>query len=98
MSDRRPFTKADDDYLLEAHRRGVGYCAMARALGRSVKSVKGRADRLRGVDHYQRKPEAPEFVSRERPCARCGKTFETTVQRRMLCGQCFRGADGGLDI
>ena len=50
-----------------------------------------------GVARYQR-PQRPEFESGERPCVRCGKTFETTPTRRMLCWGCYKGADGGLDL
>ena len=97
MSDRRPFTEHDDRYIQAALSEGVGFCAMASALSRSVLSVKGRADRLRGTGKYQQKPEAPEFESRERPCARCGRAFETTPKRRMLCANCYKGAGGGID-
>ena len=30
-----------------------------------------------------------------RPCSRCGRTFEPTLKRRMLCKGCFSGGDGG---
>lgn len=46
MTDRRPFTKADDQYLLAAHAEGTGYLRMARALERSVASIRGRVKRL----------------------------------------------------
>ena len=31
----------------------------------------------------------------ERPCSRCGKTFQPTLKRRMLCVGCFARATGG---
>ena len=46
-TDRRPYTPEDDAYIGVAVAEGVGYCAVATALSRSVRSVKGRADRLR---------------------------------------------------
>ena len=46
-TDPRPYTKADDAYLMLAAAEGVGYRAMARAVGRSVASVRGRVKRLR---------------------------------------------------
>ena len=94
----KPFTAEDDEFILMALAEGDGYCALARALGRSASSVKGRADRLRGVGRYERAPEAPEFESVERACARCGKAFETTPTRRLLCATCYKGAGGGIDI
>ena len=47
LRDPRPYTPEDDRYLEVAASEGVGYCAMARALGRSVASVQGRVKRLR---------------------------------------------------
>ena len=38
----RPFTEADDRYLLVAASEGRGYLGMARALGRSMPSIQGR--------------------------------------------------------
>ena len=34
----------------------------------------------------------PLFVSRRRPRSLCGREFETTPARRMLCGPCFARA------
>ena len=31
----------------------------------------------------------------ERPCARCGRMFQPSIKRRMLCAPCFGGGDGG---
>lgn len=28
-----------------------------------------------------------------RPCSRCGKRFQPTIKRRMLCAYCFENAD-----
>ena len=39
-----------------------------------------------------------QFESRERPCARCGKRFETTPARRMLCKPCYKAGEVGLDL
>ena len=30
----------------------------------------------------------------ERPCARCETPFTPTIQRRMLCADCFRSVEG----
>ncbi len=38
-------------------------------------------------------PQPASFTIRTRPCASCGRTFDTTPERRMLCLDCFR-ADG----
>ena len=97
--DPRPYTPADDTYLLAAHAESAGYVRMARALGRSVSSVRGRLDRLRGTAEDRSKPAAPKFEPQERPCSRCGRSFETTARRRMLCAGCYSGGhDGGLDL
>ncbi len=32
-----------------------------------------------------------------RPCACCGKAFQPTIRRRLLCEWCFLYGDGGLD-
>ena len=40
---------------------------------------------LKGKDG-ERKPK--------RPCCRCGKDFQPTVKRRLLCSQCFDYANG----
>ena len=34
----------------------------------------------------------PRFKPREKSCSRCGRTFETTGRRRMLCLTCFETA------
>ena len=31
----------------------------------------------------------------ERPCSRCGKMFQPSLKRRMLCASCFGRATGG---
>ena len=33
----------------------------------------------------------------ERPCARCGRRFRPTVKRQLLCSECFRRGDAGMD-
>ena len=33
----------------------------------------------------------------ERPCARCGHSFQPTVRRRVLCHGCWKGGGDGLD-
>ena len=86
----RPYSAEDDEFILMALAEGKGFCALARALGRSAASIKGRADRLRGVKDYEGKPDAPAFESRERACVCCGRKFETTPTRRLLCDPCFR--------
>ena len=37
-----------------------------------------------------------DFEPRERPCVGCGKAFETTAARRLLCAHCF--GRGGPDM
>ena len=32
----------------------------------------------------------------ERPCTRCGKSFQPTLKRRLLCAGCFRRGDAGM--
>lgn len=41
--------------------------------------------RLRGDKYLKRK---------KRKCSNCGAEFRPTLQRRLLCINCFRGADG----
>ena len=68
--------------------------------GRRVASWGGVGGRGRDADRSQPRPgvEADQqFQGRERPCARCGKAFETTPARRMLCGPCFGRGDGGIE-
>ena len=38
-------------------------------------------------------PGDPEIDKPERPCSRCGKRFQPTVRRRVLCDGCFKAAD-----
>ena len=38
-------------------------------------------------------PHLATFTIRTRPCASCGRPFETTPERRLLCLDCFRGED-----
>ena len=54
-------------------------------------------NRAGGVLEYQR-PQPPAFESKVHPSARCGRTFETMPERRMLCAGCYKGAGGGLDL
>ncbi len=35
--------------------------------------------------------DPPRFRSVSRPCSACGRTFNTTRQRRLLCAGCFKG-------
>ena len=46
-SDRRPFSANDDRFLIAAEAGGVPYRVMARALRRSVASVRGRVRNLK---------------------------------------------------
>ena len=39
------------------------------------------------------RPGDPALDRPERPCAKCGKQFQPTVRRRLLCGPCFNGGD-----
>ena len=47
-----------------------------------------------GPDEFTEGGESPTplFVSRRRPCSLCGREFETTPARRMLCRRCFARA------
>ena len=42
--------------------------------------------------------DPPDTTRRKRPCCRCGKRFQPTLKRLMLCLSCFTGsAVGGMD-
>ena len=47
MSDRRPFTREDDQYILAADAANVPHRQMARTLRRSAASIQGRLRNLR---------------------------------------------------
>lgn len=56
------------------------------------------------ADALKRAPESESAngwgIDREldcpkRPCARCGKKFQPTQRRRMLCGSCFADDSNG---
>ena len=37
--------------------------------------------------------DKPDPSRPERPCACCGRRFQPTTRRRMLCAECFTGND-----
>ena len=37
------------------------------------------------------------FVSKRRDCSGCGREFDTTRERRMLCAFCFKGNSARLN-
>ena len=43
---------------------------------------------------HQPRPKIKALAG-ERPCARCGRMFQPSIKRRMLCAPCFGGGDGG---
>ena len=47
MTDRRPFTRDDDLYILRAIGEGRSYKQMAQILGRSPASIEGRLRNIR---------------------------------------------------
>ena len=63
MSDRRPFTRADDDFLLRETATGVTPRQLSGRLRRSAASIKGRLRNLR----------AETSRSGRRLCDRCVK-------------------------
>ena len=42
------------------------------------------------------KDDRPVKDKPERPCARCGKRFQLTVKRHLLCASCFRLGNSGM--
>ena len=40
----------------------------------------------------------PQPIAPSRPCARCGRTFEPTAARRMLCRGCFKAGERPRDV
>lgn len=70
---------------------------LAKRLDRSVGTLYARRRRL-GIAQMPKKitKREPKGVNTdapidrpERPCARCGNTFQPTVKRRLLCYPCF---------
>ena len=39
-------------------------------------------------------PDGRTVRGKPRPCARCGRKFQPTIKRRMLCAECYSYASG----
>ena len=83
----RQWTGLEDEALKVGYLNGVSYQDLARDLGRSVGSVKGRAARL-GIRHPKaRKPVRPVALE-ERRCLSCGRPFMSWGSGNRICHKC----------
>lgn len=88
---RRPFSAADDHAIREGRKAGASYAAIARQLGRSEGSIKGRARWLgAAVKHRSgmgvRKPP-------RRKCLKHGGVFQPGHRYEFVCAPCKEGED-----
>ena len=73
---------------------------LAESLGRTANSIYRRRLILevegRHLDGRAARTKDPPLLGRpKRKCSACGRMFQPTIRRRMLCSVCYSGGDGG---
>ena len=87
----QPWDDSEVDLLLAMISSGMKYRAIALALGRNLKGVQGKADRLRNGGHQKKtKDEIAVEISTElrRQCLKCRSSFISKSIGNRICSSC----------
>ena len=65
------------------------------AVGEDLRQDSGFNPETDKTQHHR--TDLPDAARPERPCALCGRSFQPTARRRMLCAGCFGRASSTME-